>query len=335
MIQIKAVMKVALITGITGQDGAYLTKLLLKKNYKVIGCIKSTDFWRLDYLGVTNKIQFEYLNLKDFTSLDSIISKYRPDEFYNLAGISSVFESFNNPLEVFEVNAAAVAKILEIIRLKSPHTKFYQASSSEMFGNTIEVPQVETTSFHPVSPYAVSKTFGHHLTISYREGYNLFACSGILFNHESVLRGSQFVTSKIIKAVKMIAEGGKEPLIIGNLEAKRDWGYAEEYVLGMWKMLQLNHAEDFILATGVQYSVRQFIEMAFQSVDLEIYWEGNELKEIARLKSTDVMVVRVAESLFRPLDANSTRGNPSKAKTKLMWEAKTKLPDLIKYLLKK
>lgn len=322
-------MKVALITGITGQDGAYLSKLLLKKNYKIIGCIKSSDFWRLDYLGITDKIQFEYFNLKDYSSLEAIILRYKPDELYNLGGISSVFESFTNPLEVFEVNAASVAKILETIRLESPHTKFYQASSSEMFGNTYEIPQIETTSFHPVSPYAVSKTFAHHFTVSYREGYGLFACSGILFNHESKLRGSQFVTSKIIKAVKNISRGEREPLTIGNLEAKRDWGYAEEYVYGMWKMLQLSEAEDFLLATGVQYSVRQFIEMAFQAVDLEIYWEGKDLNEVARLKGTDDLVVRVSDKFFRPLDANITQGNPIKAKTKLGWEAKTSLPELI------
>ncbi len=307
-------MKTALITGITGQDGAYLAKFLISKGYRVYGGYRRTstrNFWRLHYLDVKKDITLIPLDLLDQTSILSAIKESNPDEIYNLAAQSFVGASFDEAIATGEICGLGVTRILDSIRILNPRIRFYQASTSEMFGNAPE-PQSEETSFEPASPYAAAKLYAHWVTKNYREGYNLFACSGILFNHESPIRGIEFVTKKITDAVARIQMGYTDYLELGNLEAKRDWGFAGDYVEAMWLMLQEPIPSDFVIATGVSHSVREFCEEAFSVVGLDYR-----------------QYVKTHKQFMRPVDVRYLLGDPSKAKKILNWEPKTTFKELV------
>ena len=330
--------KVALITGITGQDGAYLAQLLLSKGYLVYGGYRRTstpNFWRLEELEIKDNVNLVELDLLDSGNLIRSLSSIKPDEVYNLAAQSFVAVSFEKPILTGRVTALGVTNLLEAIRIINPKIKFYQASSSELYGKVQEIPQKETTPFYPRSPYAVAKLYGHWMTINYRESYNIFACSGILFNHESPLRGIEFVTRKITEAVAKIKLGKQDYLEIGNLDAKRDWGYAKEYVEGMWLMLQQEKADDFVLATNKAYSVRDFIEYSFKAVHIDIVWEGKGVDEIGKDAKTNQVLAKINPKFFRPAEVELLLGDSSKAKNILGWQPKTDLKDLVKIMIEK
>ncbi|HIG96619.1 TPA: GDP-mannose 4,6-dehydratase [Candidatus Woesearchaeota archaeon] len=312
-------MKVALITGITGQDGAYLAKFLLSKGYKVYGTyrrLSTPNFWRLQALGVLDKVELVSFDLIDQSSMLNILKKIKPDEIYNLAAQSFVGASFEQPVSTAEITALGLPRILDVMRILCPQAKFYQASSSEMFGKVQQIPQNEKTPFYPRSPYAAAKLYAHWVTINYREAYNLFTCSGILFNHESPLRGLEFVTRKITNAVARIKLGLQKELLLGNLDAKRDWGYAPDFVEAMWLMLQQEHPDDFVIATGETHTVREFCEVAFQEVGLHY----NDY-------------VKVDERFFRPSEVDLLVGDPAQAKQKLNWKPKTTFKELVKIMV--
>jgi GDPmannose 4,6-dehydratase len=309
--------KTALITGITGQDGSYLADLLLEKNYKVFGLVRrssSDNFDRISH--IENEIQLVQGDLTDQSSLISAVELSQPDELYNLAAQSFVPTSWNQPILTGEITALGVTRVLEALRSVKPDTKFYQASSSEMFGKVIESPQTEKTPFYPRSPYGVSKAYGHFITVNYRESYDMFACSGILFNHESPRRGLEFVTRKVTNAVAKIKLGLATELKLGNLEAKRDWGYAHDYVDMMWKMLQQKEPEDYVIATGKAHSVRELCEVAFGHVDLN-YQD----------------YIKTDTGLKRPAEVDHLIGDSSKAKQKLGWEPKVSFEEMIKIMV--
>ncbi len=327
--------KTALITGIRGQDGAYLGRLLLEKGYTVFGADRrsgDSSNWRLKELGIENEIKIVYMDLLEFENVYRIIEKIQPDEIYNLAAQSFVHTSFEQPILTSEVNAIGVLRLLEIIRTLKPETRFYQASTSEMFGDVQETPQTEKTPFYPRSPYGVSKLFAHWSTVNYRESYNMFACSGILFNHESPLRGLEFITRKITYGIAKIIYGLQEKIVVGNLDAKRDWGYAEEYVQGMWLMLQQDKADDYILSTGETHTVREFIEYAFDCAGFEIRWEGQGAKTKGIDEKTGKTLIEVSPEFYRPAEVDILLGNPSKAKEKLPWQPKTKFEELTRMM---
>ena len=317
--------KTALITGITGQDGSYLAELLLEKGYEVWGIIRrSSNFntQRIDHIfkdvhQKENKLQLVYGDLSDASSIGAIIRKIMPDEVYNLAAQSHVKVSFEIPEYTADITAMGSLRILEAIRQFCPKAKYYQASSSEMYGKVKETPQSEKTPFHPRSPYGVSKVFSYWITKNYRESYDMFACNGILFNHESPRRGETFVTKKITKAIAKIKAGKQKKLYLGNLDAKRDWGHAKDYVEAMWLMLQAEKPEDYVIATGETHSVKEFLEEAFNLVGLK--WED---------------YVEIDQRYFRPAEVDLLIGNPKKAKEKLNWEPKTKFKELVKIMLK-
>lgn len=307
--------KTALVTGITGQDGAYLAELLLAQGYRVIGAERrasNRNRHRLDELGVTADVEFADFDLADQGNIVRVLQRYEPDEVYNLAAQSFVALSFEQPIMTGDVTAIGVTRLLESIRAVNPDIKFYQASTSEMFGKVQAVPQTEETPFYPRSPYGVAKLYGHWMTINYREAYDLYACSGILFNHESPLRGTEFVTRKITLAVARIKQGLQKELRLGNLDAKRDWGYAKEYVEGMYLMLQQAKPDDFVLATGETHTVEEFVKAAFDSVNLN--WR-------------DFVVIDPA--FVRPAEVDLLLGDPSKAAQKLAWQPQTKFEDLV------
>jgi len=307
--------KSALITGITGQDGAYLAEFLLQKGYKVIGGERrasTRNRERLDRLGITNEIEWADFDLADISCIQRVLIQHKPDEIYNLAAQSFVGLSFDQPIMTGDVTGLGVTRLLEAIRTFLPEAKFYQASTSEMFGKVQEVPQREATPFYPRSPYGVAKLYGHWMTINYRESYDMFACSGILFNHESPLRGVEFVTRKITLAVARIKAGMQKELRLGNLDSKRDWGYAKEYIEGMYLMLQQETPDDFILATGETHTIESFVEAAFSSVNLN--WRDYVVQD---------------ERFMRPSEVDLLIGDPSKAKEKLGWSATTKFKDLV------
>jgi GDPmannose 4,6-dehydratase len=314
-------VKKALITGITGQDGAYLAKFLLDKGYMVYGIyrrLSTPNFWRLQHLDIFDKVFLIPADLIDVSSMIEAIKISEPDEIYNLAAQSFVGSSFEQPIATGEISGLGVTKVLEGIRQFNPEIKFYQASSSEMYGNSgSNKPLNENGPFKPVSPYAAAKLYGFWITRIYREGYGLFACNGILFNHESPLRGLEFVTRKISNAVAKISLGLEKELILGNLEAKRDWGYAPEYVEAMWLMLQQNDADDYVIATGEPHSVKEFVERAFDLAGLD--WRKH---------------VKVDKKFFRPLDVNSLYGDYSKAERKLGWQPKVKFDRLVEIMVK-
>ncbi|HLC22155.1 MAG TPA: GDP-mannose 4,6-dehydratase [Candidatus Nanoarchaeia archaeon] len=312
-------MKVAVITGITGQDGAYLAKFLLLKGYKVYGTyrrLSTPNFWRLQALGILDKVELVSFDLIDQSSMLNILKKVKPDEIYNLAAQSFVGASFEQPVSTAEITALGLPRILDVMRILCPQAKFYQASSSEMFGQVQQIPQNEKTPFYPRSPYAAAKLYAHWVTVNYREAYNLFTCSGILFNHESPLRGLEFVTRKITNAVARIKLGLQKELLLGNLDAKRDWGYAPDFVEAMWLMLQQEHPDDFVIATGETHTVREFCEVAFQEVGLNY----NDY-------------VKVDERFFRPSEVDLLIGDAGKAKQKLNWKPKTTFKELVKIMV--
>ena len=328
--------KIALITGISGQDGAYLAKFLLKKNYRVIGADKRSgrdNKWRLQYLGIENKVTIEYIDLTEINSLMRLFQKYRFNEVYNLAAQSFVKSSFDSPITTSLSTAIGPLNMLEIIRNLKFKPKFYQASSSEMFGDVDVRSQNEDSKFNPQSPYAISKVFAHFTTINYRKSYNLFAINGILFNHESPLRGEEFVTRKITIGLAKIMSKKLKFLEVGNLYAKRDWGYAGDYVEGMWKMLQNKNPEDFVLATGKTYTIKHFINTATNILKLRTKWVGKGLNEKLINLDNNKILIKINKKFFRPAEVNYLKGNFSKAKKTIKWQPKTNFKELVKIML--
>ena len=327
------IQKKAIITGITGQDGAYLAQLLLSKNYEVYGTYRRTssvNFWRIDELGISKHPNFhltEY-DLTDQATSIRLIDQIQPDEIYNLAAQSFVAVSFQQPILTGNITGLGALHLLESIRIVNPGIKFYQASTSELYGKVQEIPQTETTPFYPRSPYSVAKLYAHWMTINYSEAYNIFGSCGILFNHESPLRGREFVTRKITDSIAKMQLGKLDVLELGNLDAKRDWGYAKDYVEGMWKMLQADQPDVFVLATNRTQSVRDFVTLAFKSVDMELEFQGSGENETAVDVATGKTVVRVNPQFYRPAEVELLIGNPEKAKRILGWEATTTLETL-------
>ena len=314
------IMKHALITGITGQDGSYLAELLLEKGYEVYGLMRRksvVDYGNVEHL--KDRLHFIYADMTDQTSLIHAMTISQADEVYNLAAQSFVATSWEQPLATAEIDAIGVTNMLEAIRVVKPEAHFYQASTSEMFGLVQAIPQCETTPFYPRSPYGVAKLYGHWITKNYRESYGMFACSGILFNHESERRGENFVTRKITLAAGKIACGIQDKLYLGNLDSKRDWGYAKDYVECMWLMLQHDKPEDFVIATGVQHTVREFTTLAFHYAGIELEWQGSGIHEKGINKANGKVVVEVSEAFYRPTDVVDLWGDPQKARTVLGW----------------
>lgn len=326
-------MKTALITGVTGQDGAYLAKLLLDKGYRVFGTYRRTssvNFWRIKELGIENHPHLKLMeyDLTDFGCAMRLLQETRPDELYNLAAQSFVGVSFEQPITTAQATGIGPLCLLEAIRIICPETRFYQASSSEMFGRVQATPQNETTSFWPRSPYGVAKLYAHWITVNYRESYNIFATSGILFNHESPLRGREFVTRKISDALARIHLGTQSVLELGNLDAQRDWGYAPEFVDGMWRMLQAPAADTWVLATGKTHSVREFVTMTAKVIDIDLSWEGQGIDEVGIDRRSGRTVVRINPRFFRPAEVDLLLGDASKAARELGWRATTPLPHI-------
>ena len=326
-------MKKAVITGITGQDGAYLAELLLEKGYIVYGTYRrtsSTNFWRIDELGIQNhpNLKLVEYDLTDLSSNIRLLETTKPDEFYNLAGQSFVAVSFDQPITTAQITGLGPVNVLEAIRIVNPKIRFYQASTSEMFGHVQEIPQSEKTPFYPRSPYGVAKLYAHWMTINYRESYDIFGTSGILFNHESPLRGLEFVTRKITNGIAGVKLGKLDHIELGNLDAKRDWGYAKDYVDGMWRMLQVDIPDTFVLATGRTERVRDFVEMTCKAVDINIVWQGEGIDEIGIDSETGKTIVSINPDFYRPSEVELLIGDPSKAKRELGWEATTTLETL-------
>ncbi len=334
--------KKVLITGITGQDGSYLAELLLEKGYEVHGVIRRSSSFntgRIDH--IYNDPRFSgsrfflhYGDITDTSNINRLLEKIEPAEIYNLAAQSHVKVSFEVPEYTAEVDAVGTLRFLDAIRETGIKTKFYQASTSELYGKVQEIPQTEKTPFYPRSPYGVAKLYGYWIIVNYREAYDLFACNGILFNHESPRRGETFVTRKITMAVARIKLGLQEGLTLGNLNSKRDWGYAPEYVEGMWRMLQQTEAEDFVLATGETHEVRKFVDAAFSEMGIELRWEGHAENEKGIDKKSGKTLVAVDPKYYRPTEVELLIGDASKAKQKLGWEAKTKFADLARLMAK-
>lgn len=336
-------MKKALISGITGQDGSYLTEILLEKGYEVHGIIRRSSSFntkRIDHLYankdlIDKKLFLHFGDLVDTSSLNRLLEKIEPDEIYNLAAQSHVKVSFEVPDYTAQVDALGTLRFLDAIRETGLRkVKFYQASTSELYGKVQEVPQTETTPFYPRSPYGVAKIYGYWIVVNYREAYDIFACNGILFNHESPRRGETFVTRKITRAVARIKHGLQQSLHMGNLDAKRDWGYAPEFCEGMWRILQHNKAEDFVLATGETHSVREFIELAFKEIGIDVAWKGKGANEIGKDKKTGNVLVEIDKTYFRPTEVDLLIGDPTKAKKKLGWKPKTTFEELVKIMVK-
>ena len=336
-------MKKALITGITGQDGSYLAQFLLNKNYKVHGIKRRTSLIntnRIDHLyeephKKDKKFILHHGDMTDSTSLIRIIQQVQPDEIYNLAAQSHVAVSFEEPEYTSNSDALGALRILEAIRILKleKKTKYYQASTSELYGKTQQTPQNENTPFYPRSPYGVAKLYAYWITVNYREAYNIYACNGILFNHESPVRGETFVTRKITRGLARIKLGLQKNLYLGNLNAKRDWGHAKDYVEAQWLMLQQNKPEDFVIATGKQYSVRDFINIAVKFMDMKIIWKGKNLEEVGTINGEEI--IKVDPKYFRPTEVETLLGDASKAKTKLDWSPKISFEDLVEEMIEK
>jgi GDPmannose 4,6-dehydratase len=327
--------KTALITGIAGQDGAYLAKLLLEKGYRVLGGDRrsSRQSARLDYLGISDDVELVDFELSEFTNIARLIQNEQPDEVYNLAAQSFVGTSWEQPLTTTDVNANGVLRLLEAIRTFSPETRFYQASTSEMFG-AIEAPQRETTPFYPRSPYGVSKLFAHWITKNYRESFDLKASSGILFNHESPLRGREFVTRKISLAMSRIALGEQDVLELGNLGAQRDWGFAGDYVEGMWRIINAEPQDDYVLATGETHTIREFAELAGEQLGMALAWEGEGIDEKGIDTKTGKTIVQVNPRFFRPAEVDLLLGDASRAQKELGWQRKVSFPGLVEMMVR-
>jgi len=328
--------KVALITGITGQDGAYLSQLLLKKNYKVYGtCRRSTSekFTSLKHLNIDNKISYCDFDLLEFSNILETIDKINPTEIYNLAAQSFVPTSFNVPIVTTDINSLGALRILEAIRISKKNIKFYQASTSEMFGKVTQIPQTEKTPFYPRSPYGVAKLYSHWITINYRESYGMHASSGILFNHESPLRGKEFVTKKVTSALARIKKGSNEVLEVGNVLAKRDWGFAGDYVDAMYRMLQQKNPDDYVIATGKTHSVKEFIDLSLKYLKIKYKWVGKGLNTKVIDLNSKKTIVKINEDFFRPAEVDLLIGNPIKARKNLKWKPNTELKELVKIML--
>ena len=329
--------KSAMISGITGQDGGYLAKFLLQKNYTVYGLYRraSNDtFFRLKEHEIFDKITLLDFDLLEFTNICRVIRKYQPDEFYNLAAQSFVSASWEEPLYTAQADGMGVLYLLEAIREFSPKTKFYQASTSEMFGKAVEIPQTEKTPFYPRSPYAVAKLMAHWACVNYRESFNIFSCSGILFNHESPMRGEEFVTRKItLHLAKLYNKLTDAPLKLGNLDSKRDWGFAGDYVEMMWKMLQNDNPDNYVIATGETHSIRDFIHEVSRYCNFDIEWQGNNENEKGIDKKSGKTIIMVDKQFFRPAEVDLLIGNAVKAKEILSWEPKVKFNDLCKMMI--
>jgi len=331
-------MKTSIITGITGQDGAYLAQLLLEKGYTVYGTYRRTssvNFWRIEELGIQNhpSLHLVEYDLTDLGSSIALVQKVQPSEIYNLAAQSFVGVSFYQPSTTAQITGIGCLNLLEAIRLVNPKIRFYQASTSEMFGKVQAIPQIESTPFYPRSPYGVAKLYAHWMTVNYRESYNIFGSSGILFNHESPLRGREFVTRKITDGVAKIKLGQLDCLELGNLDAKRDWGFAQEYVEGMWRMLQADEPDTFVLATNRTETVRDFVRMAFKGAGIAVDFKGSEEKETAIDTATGKTVMRINPKFYRPAEVELLIGDPAKAKAKLGWEPKTTLEQLCQMMV--
>ena len=328
-------MKTALITGITGQDGSYLTELLLSEGYKVYGIVRRKS--KLEYGNIEHlkdKVNLIYADMTDIVSLINAMKISQADEVYNLAAQSFVQTSWEQPVATADIDAIGVTNMLEAIRIVKPEARFYQASTSEMFGLVQEIPQKETTPFYPRSPYGVAKLYGHWITKNYRESYNMFTCSGILFNHESERRGKEFVTRKITDAVARIKFGLQDMLELGNMDAKRDWGHAQDYVRAMYLMLQQEKPDDYVVATGETRSVREFVQAAFKSAGIEIEMQGKGIDEIGIDKATGKTVVKVNPKFFRPAEVELLLGNPQKAETVLGWKREISFENLVERMVK-
>ena len=331
-------IKTSIITGITGQDAAYLAELLLDKGHKVVGTYRRTssvNFWRLEELGIQVHPNLELVeyDLTDLGSSIRLMEAFKPDEVYNLAAQSFVGVSFDQPRTTAEITGLGPVNLLEAIRIVNPKIRFYQASTSEMFGEVQEIPQKESTPFYPRSPYGVAKLYAHWMTINYRESYGIFGCSGILFNHESPLRGQEFVTRKITNSVAKITMGKLDVLELGNMDAKRDWGFAKDYVEGMYLMLQADKPDTFVLATNRTVTVRDFVTMAFKAAGIELRFEGSAEDEVAIDVATDKVLVKVNPKFYRPCEVELLIGNSAKAKDVLGWEPKTTLEELCRMMV--
>ncbi len=326
--------KRALITGITGQDGSYLAELLLEKGYEVYGIMRRksvVDYGNVEH--IKDKIHFIYADMTDPISLINAMKISKVDEIYNLAAQSFVGTSWEQPLATADIDALGVTNILEAIRLVKPEARFYQASTSEMFGLVQEMPQSEKTPFYPRSPYGVAKLYGHWITKNYRESYNLYACSGILFNHESERRGKEFVTRKITNAAARIKQGVQEYLELGNLDSKRDWGHSKDYVRAMWLMLQQETPDDYVIATNETRTVREFVETAFSHIGITIEWKGTGVDEIGIDKATGKTIIKINPQYFRPAEVDVLLGNPAKAEKNLNWKREISFTELVKRMV--
>jgi GDPmannose 4,6-dehydratase len=330
--------KKALVTGITGQDGAYLAELLLEKGYEVTGTYRRTssvNFWRIEELGIQShpNLKLVEYDLTDLGASIRLLQNVQPDEIYNLAAQSFVGVSFEQPVTTAEITGVGPVNLLEAIRIVNPKIRFYQASTSEMFGKVQAVPQKEDTPFYPRSPYGVAKLYAHWMTVNYRESYGIFGSSGILFNHESPLRGREFVTRKITDSVAKIHLGKLDVLELGNMDAKRDWGFAKEYVEGMWRILQADQPDTYVLATNRTETVRDFVSMAFKAVDVTLEWSGSADNEIGTCKKTGKVLVRVNPKFYRPAEVELLIGDPAKAQKELGWKPSTTLEQLCQMMV--
>jgi len=328
-------MKNALITGINGQDGSYLAELLLEKGYNVFGLMRRKaviDYGNVEH--IKDKITFIYADMTDVVSLINAMRMSDADEVYNLAAQSFVATSWEQPLATAQIDAVGVTNMLGAIRVVKPSCRFYQASTSEMFGLVQEIPQKETTPFYPRSPYGVAKLYGHWITKNYRESYNLFACSGILFNHESERRGKEFVTRKITDAVARIKLGVQDHLELGNMDSKRDWGHSKDYVYAMWLMLQQDEPDDYVVATNETRTVREFVEIAFRKAGITVEWSGTGVDEVGKDAATGKVIVKVNKNFFRPAEVDILIGDPAKAEAKLGWKRQIPFEELVERMVK-
>lgn len=329
--------KIAFITGITGQDGSYLAELLLEKGYEVHGMIRRASNFnteRIDHILDNRHLHLHHGDLTDSANLNKLMGTIEPDEVYNLAAQSHVKVSFEVPEYTAETDAVGTLRMLDAIQNQCPHARFYQASTSELYGKVQEIPQKETTPFYPRSPYGVAKLYGFWIVKNFRESYNMFAMNGILFNHESERRGKTFVTRKITTNLAEIHAGTRDILRLGNLDAQRDWGYAKEYVEAMWRMLQQDEPEDYVVATGKMYTVRQFVEKAARHIDLDIVWEGKDADEKGYDRKSGKLIVEIDPRYFRPAEVELLIGDATKAKEKLGWEAKVGIDELVEIMMK-
>ena len=331
----------ALITGITGQDGSYLAELLLDKGYEIHGVVRRASTFnrqRIDHLrareSIGDRLSLHYGDLGDAESLTRILSSVGPDEVYNLAAQSHVAISFEMPTYTGDVTGLGTIRLLEAVRREAPNARYYQASTSELFGKVAEVPQRETTPFHPRSPYGVAKLFSYWSTVNFREAYGLHASNGILFNHESPRRGENFVTRKITRAVAEIVTGKRESVALGNLNARRDWGFAGDFVVAMWMMLQTDEPRDYVVGTGEDHSVREFCDLAFQEAGVELEWDGIGIDEVGRDRATGAVRVKVNPKHFRPAEVETLLADPTRAKTELGWDPKVSFPELVQMMVR-